>query len=168
MDMLGWGARMAGRMSPAGLFLMGGAAALAFPSVRHGLRSVAVVTTRGVLTVTDAVHGSVAAVREGMEDIVAEARAAKEGLATGEESLMATARDHGRRLAVGTAAGMMAVGEGLRDIVEEARASREAAVREDEPGPSLATLGTEEETHAEEPADDSPPPRRRRSRSQEL
>lgn len=38
MDMLGWCARMAGRMTPAGLFLVGGAAALAFPSVRHGLR----------------------------------------------------------------------------------------------------------------------------------
>jgi hypothetical protein len=167
MDMFGWGARMAGRMSrmsPAGLFLMGGAAVLAFPSVRHGLRSVAVIATRGVLSAADAMQSSVAAMRENMEDIVAEARAA----ADEDGTLMAAARTHGRRMAVGTAAGMMAVGEGLRGIVEEARSSRQEAVHEDEPGPMLATLGTDEHARAEEPADDeSPAPRRRRSRSQE-
>jgi hypothetical protein len=170
MDILGWGARMAGRMSqmsPAGLFIAGGAAALAFPSVRHGLRGAAVLATRGVLAVADTARGTAAAMREGMEDLVAEARAAQ--AADEECTFMDAARNHGRRMAVVTAAGMAAIGEGLRGIVEEAKGNRQAAVMEDEPAPTLATLGTEEvQREPEEPADEPSTPRRKRSRSQEL
>lgn len=168
MDIIGMGTRMAGRMSrisPAGMLLAGGAAVLAFPAVRHGLRSAAVMTTRGVLAVTDTLQSTAASVREGMEDIVAEARAASEE----ERTFMTTARAHGRRMAINAAAGAMAVREGLRDIVEAAREARSEASQEEGPA-TMLTLTYPETEAQEEPGEDSEPPspRRRRSRSTEL
>jgi hypothetical protein len=168
MDVIGMGARMVGRMSrmsPAGILFVGGAAVLAFPAVRHGLRSAAVVTTRGVLAVTDTLQSTAAMMREGMEDIVAEARAASEE----QRTLMGTARTHGRRMAINAAAGALAVREGLRNIVEEAKETRTAASPEESPA-TMLTVTYPEMDAAEEPGDNNEPssPRRRRSRSPEL
>jgi hypothetical protein len=167
MDIIGMGTRMAGRMSrmsPAGMLLVGGAAVLAFPAVRHGLRSAAVMTTRSVLAVADTLQSTAASIREGMEDIVAEARAASEE----QRDFMASARDHGRRMAINAAAGAMAVREGLRDIVEAAKEAR-ATASEESPA-TMLTVTYPEMDASEEPGDDNEPPtpRRRRSRSTEL
>ncbi len=165
MDVIGMGSRMVGRMSrmsPAGMLLVGGAAIFAFPAVRHGLRSAAVMTTRGVLAVADTLQGTAASMREGVEDIVAEARAASEE----QRTFLETAKAHGRRAAINAAAGAMAVREGLRNIVEEARTT---ASPEESPA-TMLTVTYPETDAAEEPGedDDRPTPRRRRSRSPEL
>lgn len=168
MNMIGIGSKMINRMSimsPAGMILVGGAAALAFPAVRHGLRSAAVIATRGVLAAAGTVQSTAASVREGMEDIIAEARAASED----RHPFMTSASARGRRLAINAAAGALAVHEGLRNIVEEAREERLTAPQEETPATVLTV--TYPDPEAPETATDTnepPSPRRRRSRSQEL
>lgn len=167
MNVIGMGTRMFGRMSrmsPAGMLLVGGAAVLAFPAVRYGLRSAAVMTTRGMLAITDSLQSATASMREGMEDIVAEARTASEE----QRTFMSTARTHGRRMAINAAAGAIAVREGLRNIVEEARDAR-ATTAEESPATMLTVTYPEMDASEEATVDEEPPtPRRRRSRSPEL
>lgn len=82
-----------------------------------------------MLAVADTLQSTAASMREGIEDIVAEARAASEE----QRTFMTTVKEHGRRMAINAAAGTMAVREGLRDIVEEAREARASTSPEESP-----------------------------------
>jgi hypothetical protein len=69
-----WGSRVLTRSSPTMLIATGAALALALPPVRKGLRSAAILTTRGFLSITDQIHHIGATMKEELEDFVAEAR----------------------------------------------------------------------------------------------
>lgn len=134
MNVLRWGANMIENASPAGLILAGTAVALTSPPIRKQLRSVAVMATRGVLMAADTLQSTAATLREGVEDIVAEARVPAEA-STGDTvqdcNLMQAVKNHGRQLATTAVAGALAVREGLNSIVEEAKEERQAASQEE-------------------------------------
>lgn len=130
MNILRWGANVVEVSSPAGLIVAGAMLAVAFPPVRKTLRGAAVMATRGVLKAADAVKDSTAMIREGLKDMVAEARGPLAGGAAEPtrdgRRIIRGIRRHGRRLAITAAAGALAVHEGLHAIVAEARDSRES------------------------------------------
>ncbi len=124
--------RLLSRTSPSAFLVTGAVLALSFPPVRRGLRSVAVLATRGILSVTDQMKNHHEKLKARMDDIVTEARqpgecpveAATEKI----DTLRRTVKGHGRRLAVATAAGVLSVADkakplrdDLRSIVDEAK-----------------------------------------------
>jgi hypothetical protein len=143
MNVLRWGANMLENTTPVGLILAGAVLAMASPPVRRGVRSAAVMATRGVLMAAGAVQTTVAAVREDLEDVVAEAQTPADPASDAAESdctMVKAARNHGRRLAVTAAAGALAVRDGLQGIVEEARSGQQMMV-EDYVPPSVEGPG---------------------------
>ncbi|MBP2662086.1 MAG: hypothetical protein H6Q71_34 [Firmicutes bacterium] len=124
MNVLRWGTKIIENASPAGLILAGTALALTTPPFRRKLRGVAVMATRGVLVATETVQNTALTLREGLEDIVAEAKASSDPLAEDEKNkctLTTAVKNHGRRLAVTAAAGALAVRDEFNNIVEEAK-----------------------------------------------
>jgi hypothetical protein len=138
MNVLRWGVNIMENTSPIGLVLAGTVLAMASPPVRKGVRSAAVMATRGLLTAAGAVQTTIAAFRENMKDVVAEAQTPADfssGTAPDSCTLAKAAKSHGRRLAVTAAAGALAVRDGLHGIVEEAK-SGQAVIPEDSPAPA--------------------------------
>lgn len=128
MNVLRWGSNMIENTTPAGFIIAGAVLAMASPPVRKGLRSAAVMATRGVLMAAGTVQSAMTSMRENVEDFIAEA---KEPLDTAPTDagqvrggMIRSARRRGRRLAVGAAAGAFAVRNELRSIVEDARQHR--------------------------------------------
>lgn len=123
MNVMRWGASMIQRTSPAGLILLGAGLALTLPPVRRGLRSSAVAAIRGVMTVSESVQETLSGMREGMENIVSEARGS-DGLDDQPCTFLEAARTHGRRAAVAVAGGAMAARDEWKSIISEARDAR--------------------------------------------
>lgn len=96
------GSRLLQRMSPVGLLFAGTALALSLPPVRRGIRSAAVMTTRGILMAASAVQHTGSAIREEIKDIMAEARETDCPMCT-------TLEKQQRRLASATSHGLMNV-----------------------------------------------------------
>jgi hypothetical protein len=124
--------RLLSKTSPTALLITGAALTLSFPPIRHGLRSAAVLAARGILSITDEMKNHSGKLKEGMNNIVAEARqpiaCPVEGAADKIDTLRRKVRTHGRRLAVATAAGVLSVADkakplrdDLRSIVGEAK-----------------------------------------------
>jgi hypothetical protein len=99
---------------------------------------------RGILSVTDRMKNHGEKFKEGMEDLVAEARQPMEGPmgATTERinTLRRRVRKHGRRLAVATAAGVLSVADktkplrdDLQSIVAEAKSRKESQSHTEDP-----------------------------------
>lgn len=133
MNIMRLGSRFIESSSPVALIATGAAIAVAFPPVRKGLRSVAVLTTRGALALADSVRGLGNQIKESTADIVSEAReidnAPQEAIADTMDCLKHTAKKQGRRVAVATAAGALALSDKAKslrkkfnDVVDEARA----------------------------------------------
>lgn len=74
MNILRFGSHLLSRASPVGIILGGTALALTVPPLRRGLRTVAVVATRGVLSIADEAKRVTAVSRENMESIINEAK----------------------------------------------------------------------------------------------
>lgn len=125
MNILRWGANMIENTTPTGLIIAGAVLAVASPPVRRGLRSAAVMATRGVLMAAGTVQGAMASMRGNMREVMDEARQPMESdfdePVRERSGMLRSARKRGRRLAVGAAAGAVAVRDELRSIVEEAR-----------------------------------------------
>lgn len=132
MNVLRWGVHALEKTTPAGLIIAGTALVLACPPIRRRLRLAAVAAARGTLTVTAALHAGMMNLREGMEDLVAEA---KDCTAEMTEQSTETCHDfaqafkrQGRRVAVTATGGVMAFRDELKSIFDEARSEREAAL----------------------------------------
>ncbi len=136
MNPIRFGTRLLSRSSPVLLFVTGAAAALSFPPVRHGIRSAAVMTTKGVLVVADKVKAIGEKMREKVENVATRSGIeehshideVKEDL----DSLGNNLKSRRRRVAVAATAGVLAISDkakslrkDFRDIVDEARASRQ-------------------------------------------
>ena len=123
------GSRFIESSSPVALIATGAAIAVAFPPVRKGIRSVAVLTTRGALALADSVRGLGAQIKESTAGIVSEARDIDN---TSQEAIADTMdcfKKQGRRVAVATATGALALSDkakslrkNFRDVVDEAKA----------------------------------------------
>lgn len=124
MNVMRWGASMLQRTSPAGLILLGAGLALAMPPVRRGLRSTAVAAIRGAMTVSESIQETFSGLREGMDDIMTEARGG-DGADDQPCTFLEAARTHGRRAAVAVAGGAMAARDEWKSIISEARYARE-------------------------------------------
>lgn len=129
MNVLRWGANMIEGTTPAGLIVAGAVLAMASPPVRRGLRSAAVVATRGLLMAAGTLQGAMASMRGNMEEIAVEAKAPVEAAADEpireRGRMVRSVRNRGRRMAVSAAAGAVAVRDELRSIVDEARQRQE-------------------------------------------
>lgn len=66
--------RMIERTSPTGLIIGGAILALSIPTVRRALRSTAVSVVAGALTLSERIQNMVASGREGLEDVMIEAK----------------------------------------------------------------------------------------------
>ena len=144
MNVLRWGTGMIENTSPLGLILAGTVLAMASPPVRKGLRSAAVMTTRGVLTAAGAVQTTYANFRENMEDVVADAQSPVNDSSDGAEdncTISMAAKNHGRRFAVTAAAGVLAFRNEVQGIVEEARSGRETVPEDFGPPAGEETKG---------------------------
>lgn len=139
MNILHIGSRMISRSSPMLLAATGAVMVLAFPPVRRGLRSAAVLATKGALIVSDGVKEAAAKMRENAESIVQEARE-MEGSdcpCTAVKSMGASVKNKSRKMAVSTTAGLLSVKdraksarEELKSIVNEAKERRAASFEE--------------------------------------
>jgi hypothetical protein len=114
------------KTSPLGLLLVGTAVVAGAPVVTNALRGIAVTATRGVLTLAEGAASLGANVKEGWEDLVAEAKAQKSaaGMPGAETMDMGTVVGAGAGGAVGASiggsmAGAMgaAVGAGVGSVV---------------------------------------------------
>ncbi len=133
MNIMRLGSRVIESSSPVALIATGAAIAVAFPPVRRGLRSAAVLTTRGALALADSVKELGVQIKESTADIVSEARdidnTPQEAIAGTMDCLKHTAKKQGRRVAVATAAGALALSDkakslrnNFKDVVDEAKA----------------------------------------------
>jgi hypothetical protein len=134
-NLIRWGSRVFRQSSPVMLIATGAALAFALPPVRKGLRSAAILATRGVLKVTDQVQHAGAAVKEELEDIVAEAREnrqqSSESLNEHFQRLKHNTRKQFRQIAVTATGGALALSdqahslrEKMQGIVDEAKDER--------------------------------------------
>ncbi|TWH49228.1 hypothetical protein [Sporomusa sp. KB1] len=132
MNVLRWGSRMLSRTTPAGLILTGAAIALATPVVRRGLRSTALLATKGVLAITDQTKGVIARFKEDAEDFMAEARTTEQTttreISNKWDEVKDHARRHRRRILAATATGVVAMSgkakklkHEFHDAIEEAK-----------------------------------------------
>ncbi|SMC99712.1 hypothetical protein [Sporomusa malonica] len=135
MNVLRWGSQMLARTTPTGLILTGATLAIALPIVRRGLRSTALLATKGVLAITDQTKGVIARFKEDAEDFMAEARTTQQNTASeiAEEldQVRHHARRHRRRLMAATATGVVAISDKakelkheLRDAIDEVKSKR--------------------------------------------
>lgn len=126
------GARIIENGSPVALLATGAAIAVAFPPFRRSLRAAAVLTTRGALALTDSVKQLGDQIKNSTANIVAEARefdnTPQETISETVDCLKDTAKKHGRRVAVATAAGALALSDKAKslrkdfnEVVEEAK-----------------------------------------------
>jgi hypothetical protein len=133
MNIMRLGSRFIESSSPVALIATGAAIAVAFPPVRKGLRSVAVLTTRGALALADSIRGLGYQIKESTANIVSEARdidnTPQEAISETMDCLKHTARKQGRRVAVATAAGALVLSDkakslrkNFKDVVDEAKA----------------------------------------------
>jgi hypothetical protein len=141
MNFLRYGTRMLQGASPAGLLVGGTVMFLGFPVLRKGLRTLAVVVTRGVLSITDKAKEITAVSRESMEDIVREAKNADTncpGCPDFTEN-MADLKAGSRRLAVAATVGVLNASdkakslykdasEQVKNIVDEAKTTQGSSV----------------------------------------
>lgn len=142
MNVLRLGANMIERASPTGLILAGTVLALTSPPVRRGLRSVAVMTARGVLAATDTLQNTVTTLRSSLEDIVIEAKTPVEQLEdmdAASPSLFSAAKSKGRRMAVTAAVGALTARKVARNIMAEAKGQQLTTNPDDDE--SLVTNG---------------------------
>lgn len=134
MNIMRLGTRFLNNSSPLTLLATGAAIAIAFPPVRRGLRSAAILTTRGALAVADSVKELGDKIKENTADIVAEARdysaSPQDTLSETVDCIKDTVKNQGRRVAVATTAGALALSDkakrirsNFKDVVEEARAN---------------------------------------------
>jgi vacuolar-type H+-ATPase subunit H len=139
MNILHMGSRVISRSSPMLLAVTGTAMAFAFPPVRRGLRSAAVLATKGALIVSDGVKEAAARMRENAESIVQEAREMEDHdcPCTAVKSMGASVKNKSRRMAVSTTAGLLSMKdraksarEELKSIVNEAKERRAASFEE--------------------------------------
>ncbi len=129
MNMMRLGSRIIEGSSPVALLATGAVIAVTFPPFRRSLRAAAVLTTRGALALTDSVKHLGDQIKDSTADIVAEARECGNNSQETVDCLTATAKKHGRRMAVATATGALALSgkaqslrKDFREVVEEAKA----------------------------------------------
>lgn len=134
MNIMRLGSRIVESGSPVAILATGAAIAVAFPPVRRSLRAAAVLTTRGTLALVDNVKQLGDKIKESTADIVSEARefdnTPQETISETVDCLKDTAKRHGRRVAVATAAGALALSDKAKslrkdfnEVVEEAKSS---------------------------------------------
>lgn len=144
-NIIRWGSRFLKHSSPTMLIATGAALALTLPPVRRGLRSALVLTTRGLLRLTDQVQYLGATMKEELEDVVAEAREGKthpSELSTCFKKLGHSTRRHFRRMAVTAAGGALAVSDQAHRLGKKLKAVAEDT--KEKPAQSAA------DTHAED------------------
>lgn len=139
MNILHMGSRMISRSSPILLAATGAVMVLAFPPVRRGLRSAAVLATKGVLMVSDGVKEAAGKVKKNATSILQEAREmqADDCPCTTVKTMGASVKNKSRKMAVSTTAGLLSMKdraksarEGLESIIIEAKERRAASLEE--------------------------------------
>ena len=115
-----WGSRVLTRSSPTMLIATGAALALALPPVRKGLRSAAILTTRGFLNITDQIQHIGTTMKEELEDFVAEARESTtqptDTLSEQFKRLKHGTRSQFRRIAVTVTGGALAASDQAKSL----------------------------------------------------
>ncbi|CUH97772.1 hypothetical protein P22_3916 [Propionispora sp. 2/2-37] len=143
MNFMRLGTRFLNNSSPLTLLATGAVIAIAFPPVRRGLRSAAVMTTRGALALADSVKEVGDRIKESTADIVSEARdysdSPQETFSETVDCIKDTVKNQSRRVVVATTAGALALSDkakrlrrNFKDVVEEARANLEDRDGEDD------------------------------------
>lgn len=121
MNIFHIGSRMLSRSSPVLLAATGAAVVLAFPPVRRGLRSAAVLATKGALMVSDKVKDAAAKMRENAESIMQEAREKEDcnDPCPAVKAVGTSVKNKSRKMAVSTTAGLLALKEQAKSAREE-------------------------------------------------
>jgi len=136
MNILRYGSHLLAESTPIGLILGATALALTVPAIGKGLRTLAIVATRGVLSISDEAKKFTSDSRESMEDILSEAKNGEiccPSCSDFKES-MADLKTKPRRLVVAATVGVLNVSDKaktlyhdaskqMKDIVEEAKSS---------------------------------------------
>jgi len=122
MNILRFGSRLLSNASPVGIILGGTALAMAVPPLRQGLRSVAVVATRGVLSIADEAKRVTAVSRESMEDMINEAKDPDTCFpsCTDFKESVADLKTQPRRLAVAATMGALTVSDKAKSLYKDA------------------------------------------------
>ncbi|WP_371377925.1 hypothetical protein [Sporomusa aerivorans] len=127
-----WGSRVLAQASPVMLVATGAALALALPPVRKGLRSAAILATRGILNISDQVQHTGAAIKEEVEDIVAEAREIQpaEALSNQFKELKNDTRKQLRQMAVTATGGALALSDHAQSLRQKVQGMVDEAKEE--------------------------------------
>lgn len=180
MNILHMGSRIISRSSPILLAATGAAMVLAFPPVRRGLRSAAVLAIKGVLIVSDGVKEAAGKVKENAASIVQEAREMTDDdcPCTTVKAMGASVKNKSRKIAVSTTAGLLSVKDqaksarkGLESIVTEAKERRAVSLKETDVEPAELSADQEDaplsdglEAQLPDIGSDAPPKKRSASR----
>ncbi|MBU2700083.1 gas vesicle protein [Sporomusaceae bacterium BoRhaA] len=182
MNIMRLGSRIFESSPPVALVATGAAIAIAFPPFRRGLRTAAVLTTRGALALTDGVKQLGNQIKDSTADIVAEARnfdnTPQETFSETIDCVKDTAKKHGRRVAVATAAGALTLSDKVKslrkdfkEVVEEAKTgladnmnenNAEIHVTESQPDDVPEVSGESSQEITDTDSEDEDIPRRRR------
>jgi hypothetical protein len=134
MNILSFGSRFIHRMSPVGLVAGTVALALVVPPVRRGLRSIAVTAAGGVLSVTDEAKKLIGQSREGVQDIVSEAKSGDCCPSCDFSAEAETVRSAPRKLAVAATMGVLAARDKAKSVIDNASEQIESIVNEAKSG----------------------------------
>ena len=142
MNIMRFGSRVIESSSPFALLATGAALAAAFPPVRRTLRSAAVLTTRGALSITDSVKQLGNQIKINTSGIIAEAREARplaQGGAVSETlgCFKDSIKNQSRQLAVATTASALTLSDkakslknDFKEVIAEARSGMETNASE--------------------------------------
>jgi len=132
MNILRFGSHLLSRTSPVGIILGGTALALTVPPLRRGLRTVAVLATRGVLSISDEAKRVTKISRENMEDMINEAKDSDTCCPSCSDftESVADLRTGPHRLAVAATMGALTVSDKAKSLYKDASQKMKNIVEE--------------------------------------
>jgi len=142
MNILRYGSHLLTESSPVGIIVGATALVLTVPPIRKGLRALAVVATRGVLSISDEAKRFTAESRENMEDILREAKDGETCCSSCSDfkESMVDLKTQPRRLAVAATMGVLTASDKAKTLYKDASKHMKGIVAEAKTTKASATL----------------------------